>query len=960
MMQSVSPNGSGAEEFVTQDLLEKAVHGNDWRTLNPSEIGEGDFVDRVTVILPCYMGQQELALTFAGLSKQTYPHHLIEVIVVDDGSDPPIKLPSQLPFETSVFVQERDGFGLARARNLGAENARGEILIFLDCDMIPEPQLIEAHSRWHHENEFGLTLGFRSHADFSEISPEDLIQTNEFEGLLSGRKITTPQWIEFHMGRTKNLTSNDSDLFRIATGGNLGVRKSFFETIGGFDSSFRQWGGEDIEFGFRAFNLGAVLIPERLAKAWHQGEGASPDPEEEVSLEQQRNRLSHLIAEKTFRDSAAGRSFEVPMLAVAIDAKQQTLSEIASQVNSVLSSTFHDLVVCVEISELHPDRINLERQYGPDPRVVVADDISEQMSCASFQLEIPPEFCFHAGDIQYLMNAIEKRGLLKVDLGSQGEIRLVRTRSLKRSEQVGVVDLWAGASHLFGEKLLTAEKLGIYKKSGKTKAPVGPSLNPPIWLLASKVLKRIAGIRSFSDLRNVISWLLRGALNVTRRMKLADRVQNFEIRKRTVHVPNWIRIAGDPSHFPHARRWRGDANGVEVVLVTPDESEKWDGSVDGSVFIGSKSGIPLAAPIDSSVFNPVGYRQVGSEAKIEPVPDFKRDADFIRKARSALAVEIASADSLESAKAVLKLSAIGVPVVMKNMNDAELWLGESMASALREVEVKLLGDQTERERVSVQLRRAALKNHSYSERLNQIRKISGLAQFKETSVSAVVATKRPEMVVRIFENVKKQDYKNLELIIALHGEGFENAYPDFTNSDLPVTILRFSEEDIFGNVLSEASSIAQGEWITKMDDDDWYGCEHISDLVLASSYSGADLVGKSSEFVYLTGQDQTIRRDLGNSEVESLTLGGGTLLIRSSLLKETYGWRSLSKGVDVALIEDSVLAGGRIWRTHPFGYLLRRTEGQHTWEVDDRYFLRHADQRWDGKEFGLVGVMGDV
>ena len=262
MKQPASPKDSAAEEFDTQDSLEKAVHGNDWRTLDPAQIGEGNFVDPVTVILPCYMGQQELELTFAGLSKQTYPHHLIEVIVVDDGSNPPIRIPSQLPFETSIVVQERDGFGLARARNLGAENAKGEILIFLDCDMIPEPQLIEAHSRWHHENKFVLTLGFRSHADFSGISSEDLIKANEFESLLSGRKVTTPQWIEFHMGRTRNLTSDDSDLFRIATGGNLGVRKSFFETTGGFDPSFRQWGGEDIEFGFRAFNLGAVLIPD--------------------------------------------------------------------------------------------------------------------------------------------------------------------------------------------------------------------------------------------------------------------------------------------------------------------------------------------------------------------------------------------------------------------------------------------------------------------------------------------------------------------------------------------------------------------------------------------------------------------------------------------------------------------------------------------------------------------------
>ena len=945
---------------MNEDLLNEAVHGNDWRVLQPLEIGGGkNLVDHVSVILPCYMGQQELALTFAGLSMQTYPHHLLEVVVVDDGSDPPIKLPSELPFEASIISQERDGFGLARARNLGAQKAKGDILIFLDCDMIPEPQLIEAHARWHHVNEFALTLGFRNHADFSGISTEDLINLKGPESSVIGRKVTTPQWIEFHMGRTKNLTSDDSDLFRVATGGNLGVRKSFFESISGFDGDFKQWGGEDIEFGFRAFNSGGVLIPERLAKAWHQGEGASPDANEEASLEQQRNRLSHLIAEKTFRRSTPGRSFEVPMLTVSIDADGQNFEEVASQVDSVLASTFYDLTIGLKISESHPDRINLERQYGPDPRVVLTEDIFKQKPFASLRLEGPQGFCFEPDDIEYLVNNIEKYGLLRVDLGMRDEIRLARTRALKRAKQLQLVDEWAGAGFFFGEKSLSIESFRIPKKAGKTNALSGPSINPPLWKLGSKVFKKFISIRSFSDLRFVFAWLFRGAYNVFRRVRLSEKIRLFQNSRNALHAPNWIRIAGDPSHFPHARPWRGDTTGVEVVLVAPDVSKDWDGSSNRSVLIGSETGVPLAAPIDPSIFNPIGYRKVRPEAQVEETPELKRDTDFIKKARSLLAVEIESADSMESAKAILKLSAIGVPVVVEDLTNAGLWIGEPMVSALREVKTELLSDPTQREKVSVLLRRTALRNHSYPERLKQIRKASGLTEFKEASVSVVIATKRPEMVSRIFEIVKKQDYKNLELVLALHGEGFESDYKSLTDEEKPVTILKFPEEETFGNVLSQASSIAQGEWVTKMDDDDWYGQEHVSDLILASSYSNADLVGKSSEFVYLANQNQTIRRDLGNSEVESPTLGGGTLLVRSSLLKETHGWRSLSKGVDVALIEDAMLAGGRVWRTHPFGYLLRRTEGEHTWEVDDRYFLRHADQKWDGKAFEIADVVGD-
>lgn len=74
------------------------------------------------------------------------------------------------------------------------------------------------------------------------------------------------------------------------------------------------------------------------------------------------------------------------------------------------------------------------------------------------------------------------------------------------------------------------------------------------------------------------------------------------------------------------------------------------------------------------------------------------------------------------------------------------------------------------------------------------------------------------------------------------------------------------EERCLGDVLNHALAAAQGSLIAKFDDDDLYGADHLWDLVLASEYSGAALVGKVSEYVYLAGADCTIRRFAGFAE----------------------------------------------------------------------------------------------
>jgi hypothetical protein len=421
-------------------------------------------------------------------------------------------------------------------------------------------------------------------------------------------------------------------------------------------------------------------------------------------------------------------------------------------------------------------------------------------------------------------------------------------------------------------------------------------------------------------------------------------------------IPGWVRMVGDRGHLPGAVAFRDRADGVEVVLAAPGATDvDLDGVAVPVVRLGDASGIPLAAPVNPQRFNPAGFLPVGTAAEVEPVPDLSWPEDRVRSARAALASRVERVDGLHGAARLLELTASGVVVVVDDSSDADRWLGGRLAGLVSGVDEARLADPTYRESVSVAQRRATHADHALPARLRQIRRAAGLPVQGPPGVSVVVSTNRPEMLGRIVANVALQDYPSLELVLALHGDGFPAADPA-TPDGLTMTVLRFPADAVFGHVLGSASAAASGEWVAKMDDDDWYGAEHLSDLVLAAGYSGADLVGKGSEFVYLEAARVTIRRGLGAGEAPSRTLSGGTLLVRSSVLREVDGWRGLPGGVDVALIDDVASAGGAVWRTHPFGYLLRRTTGRHTWSVDERYFERQAEQRWDGLALDVAGV----
>ena len=124
----------------------------------------------VSVVIPCCDSAETLAPVLAALEGQDWPPNLLETIVVDDGSRPPLAPPAS-PLEPRVVRLEDRGFGLARARNAGARAARHDILVFLDADIVAAPGLVAAHARWHHAVADALTLGFCLSVSAAESTP---------------------------------------------------------------------------------------------------------------------------------------------------------------------------------------------------------------------------------------------------------------------------------------------------------------------------------------------------------------------------------------------------------------------------------------------------------------------------------------------------------------------------------------------------------------------------------------------------------------------------------------------------------------------------------------------------------------------------------------------------------------------------------------------------------------------
>jgi glycosyltransferase involved in cell wall biosynthesis len=215
-----------------------------------------------SVIVATYRQLQSTSLALQALFAQR-TQYSYEVIVCDDGSDATtvaglLDVLAAAPVPAYLTWQQDRGFRLAASRNNGVRVARGNVLIFLDGDMVPEEDFVETHVRAHVRPNL-IAVGKRLFRAVQSGCTEGGEPGSFWNLLRSDQAVSRESRAQEAFERLYRHYASKDQPWMNCFGCNLSVTKS---PLIEFDEAFRGWGNEDWDlfYGLTKVN-GFEVVP---------------------------------------------------------------------------------------------------------------------------------------------------------------------------------------------------------------------------------------------------------------------------------------------------------------------------------------------------------------------------------------------------------------------------------------------------------------------------------------------------------------------------------------------------------------------------------------------------------------------------------------------------------------------------------------------------------------------------
>ena len=229
----------------------------------------------IAVIVSTFERPGHLIRCLASLEAQRGVDGLFEVVVTDDGSrDETLRLLADAaryaPFPLTFTTHQHDGFRLARCRNEGVAASRAPYLLFTDGDCILPPDHLRIHLAARRPGRIVAGDCLRLDEAASARVDPDALRAGRFPDPL-------PPGERLRLGlkglRAKLYEVAHTPLRPRLSGNNIGVWRSDYERVNGFDEQFVGWGLEDRDLQARLERLGlrawSILLRTAPVHLWH-------------------------------------------------------------------------------------------------------------------------------------------------------------------------------------------------------------------------------------------------------------------------------------------------------------------------------------------------------------------------------------------------------------------------------------------------------------------------------------------------------------------------------------------------------------------------------------------------------------------------------------------------------------------------------------------------------------------